>query len=71
METKTSHVILYIVFYVRLVILSKHEDEGAALQFHFVWNTTWPSQPTSSQVYCLSDHSPVNVSYFIQSCVLS
>jgi hypothetical protein len=50
METKTSYVIHYIIFYVRLVFLSKQEDEGAAHQFHFVWNVTWPSQPTSSQV---------------------
>ena len=65
METKTSHVILYLIFYVWFVILSKHEDERATLQFLFVWNLTWPSQPTSSQVQCWSDHSPVNLSYFI------
>ena len=65
METKTSHVILYLIFYVRFVILSKHEDELATLQFLFVWNLTWPSQPTSSQVQCRSDCIPVNMSYLI------
>ena len=65
METKTSHVILYLIFYVWFVSLSKHEDERTTLQFHFVQNVTWPSQPTSSQVQCRSDCIPVNMSYLI------
>jgi hypothetical protein len=36
MEPKTSHVILYLIFYVWFVSLFKHEDERTALQFHFV-----------------------------------
>ena len=63
METKTSHVILYITFYVRFAILTKHKDERATLKFHFVQNATWPCLPISSKVQCWSDHGPVSTSF--------
>ena len=51
METKTSHVILYLIFYVRFVILSKHEDKRAAFQFHFIFGLGRATRTTVHYYY--------------------